>query len=66
LQTPVQAIDGKPTPKYVNFGLNGSITYFRSEPGVNTGFYVTPTISNHSIVCALLFAKEQIQYVLGH
>ncbi len=37
-------------------GLNGTTTYIRSQPGLNTGFYITPNISNHSIICALLFA----------
>lgn len=56
LQTPVQGIDGLLTTKYVNFGLNGSLSYYRPQPGVNTGFYVTPTISSRSIARALLFA----------
>ncbi|CAF5087425.1 unnamed protein product [Rotaria sp. Silwood1] len=46
---PSMAIDGSTTTKYLNFGT-------LSNPGINTGFYVIPKISNASIACSILFA----------
>ncbi len=54
-ETP-SAIDGILTTKYLNFGNNGSGGVIMPQPGINTGFYVTPSISNASIACGLLFA----------
>lgn len=49
------AIDGLLTTKYLNFGNNGSGSANILQPGINTGFYVTPNISKGSVACGLLF-----------
>jgi hypothetical protein len=54
-EEPPMAIDGLLTTKYLNFGNNGSGSANLSQAGINTGFYVTPNISNASVVCGLLF-----------
>ncbi len=55
-EEPPMAIDGLLTTKYLNYGNNGSNGVTIVQPGINTGFYVTPNISTASIACALLFA----------
>ncbi|CAF1113397.1 unnamed protein product [Rotaria sordida] len=55
-ETPSKAIDGLLSTKYLNFGAQGSSGAVLNDPGVNTGFFVTPTISNASVAVALLFA----------
>jgi hypothetical protein len=54
-EEPSMAIDGLLSTKYLNFGNNGSGSANLSQPGINTGFYVTPNISNASVACGLLF-----------
>lgn len=55
-EIPDKAIDGNPSTKYLNFGFQGITGAVLNGPGVNTGFYVIPTISNATIATALLFA----------
>lgn len=55
-ETPEMAIDGDVNTKYLNFGFQGIMGAVLNEPGVNTGFYVTPTISSATIASALRFA----------
>ena len=50
------AIDGSLHIKYLNYGSNGSLGITMSQPGENTGFYVTPSIRNGSAACGPLFA----------
>jgi hypothetical protein len=40
----------------LNFGDTGGYNIVAPAPGVGTGFYVTPSISNASIAISLLFA----------
>ncbi|CAF4240634.1 unnamed protein product, partial [Rotaria sordida] len=48
------AIDNSTSTKYLNFGVNtGGITVY--QPGINTGFYVSPVSSTASIAIGLLF-----------
>jgi hypothetical protein len=42
--------------KYLNFGYQGTNGAVLVNPGVGTGFYVTPNISNASVAISLLFA----------
>lgn len=52
---PLYAIDNSTSTKYLNFGVNsGGIT--ATQPGLNTGFYVSPVSSNASVAIGLLFA----------
>ncbi|CAF1467043.1 unnamed protein product [Rotaria sordida] len=52
---PPYAIDNSTSTKYLNFGVNtGGITVY--QPGINTGFYVSPVSSTASIAFGLLFA----------
>jgi len=53
-EEPPMAIDGLLSTKYLNFGNNGSGSANLSQPGINTGFYVTPNVSA-SVACGLLF-----------
>ncbi|CAF1529819.1 unnamed protein product [Rotaria sp. Silwood1] len=53
---PAQAIDNSTSTKYFNFGGTGDYNVVASVPGVGTGFYVIPAISNASIAISLLFA----------
>ena len=55
-ETPPYAIDGLVSTKYLNYGSTGSIGAVVYQPGAGTGFYITPTVSNVSVACALLFA----------
>ncbi|CAF3940360.1 unnamed protein product [Rotaria sordida] len=55
-ENPPKAIDGLLSTKYLNFGVRGSAGAILNGPGVNTGFFVTPTISTASVAVALLFA----------
>jgi hypothetical protein len=48
-EQPPSVIDGNTHTKYLNFGTG-------SVPGINTGFYITPAVSNTSVACALRFA----------
>ena len=51
------AIDSDLTTKYLNFGIqNGCFRCLVFEPGVGTGFFVTPSISNATVVTGLIFA----------
>jgi hypothetical protein len=52
---PLYAIDNSTSTKYLNNGVNaGGLTAY--QPGLNTGFYVSPVFSTASIALALLFA----------
>lgn len=42
--------------KYLNYGTNGAMNLMLSQPGTNTGFYVTPTLTSTSVTNGLLFA----------
>ena len=55
-ESPAQAIDHSTSTKYLNFGGTGDFYLTANAPGVGTGFYVTPAISNSSIAVALRFA----------
>ncbi|CAF3096525.1 unnamed protein product [Rotaria sp. Silwood2] len=55
-EEPPAAIDGSLSTKYLNFEFQGTTGAVLNSPGVNTGFYVTPTIGNDSVAVALLFA----------
>ncbi|CAF3891320.1 unnamed protein product [Adineta steineri] len=55
-EMPPEAIDNLTSTKYLNFGSTGGFGIEAPAPGVDTGFYVTPTISDNSIATALLFA----------
>ncbi|CAF3178215.1 unnamed protein product [Rotaria sp. Silwood2] len=54
-ESPSNAIDGLLTTKYLNFGNPSSGCSGSSPVGINTGFYVTPSISNVSVAVGLLF-----------
>jgi hypothetical protein len=52
---PPFAIDNSSSTKYLNYGINvGGLTAY--QPGLNTGFYVSPVSSSASIAIVLLFA----------
>jgi hypothetical protein len=53
---PSKAIDGLTSTKYRNFGINISISQPIYGFGVNTGFFVIPTVTNSSIASALHFS----------
>ncbi|CAF3877715.1 unnamed protein product, partial [Rotaria sp. Silwood1] len=55
-ENPPTAIDGSLSTKYLNFGDSSSGCSGSSSPGINTGFYVTPTISSASVAVGLRFA----------
>ena len=56
IEFPTQAIDNSTDTKYLNFGSTGGYNIVAPAPGVDTGFYVTPNISNASIAIGLRFA----------
>ena len=53
---PLSAIDANTSTKYLNFGYKGCPRCIVYGPGIGTGFFVTPSISNATIARALLFA----------
>ncbi|CAF1659841.1 unnamed protein product [Adineta ricciae] len=53
---PTNAIDGNLATKYFNFGNAVCYPCYVPEPGVGTGFFVTPSISNATIARSILFA----------
>jgi len=53
---PEKAIDNSTETKYFNYGTFVNRNSNRPNAGVGTGFYVTPSISNASLVVALRFA----------
>ncbi|CAF1163166.1 unnamed protein product [Adineta ricciae] len=55
-ETPIYAIDGSTSTKYFNYGVTGGSNTTANAPGIGTGFYITPSISNASIAVGLLFA----------
>ncbi|CAF1416924.1 unnamed protein product [Rotaria sordida] len=55
-ENPANAIDGSLSTKYLNGGDSSPSCSGSSAGGINTGFYVTPTISNASVAIGLLFA----------
>ncbi|CAF1478968.1 unnamed protein product, partial [Rotaria sordida] len=55
---PPNAIDGNINTKYLNFGDGSTGCYGSAPPGINTGFYITPTISNATVAIGLLFATS--------
>ncbi len=55
-QNASSAIDGLTSTKYFNFGRPSGQTSTISQPGVGSGFYVTPAISNSSVANGLCFA----------
>ena len=55
-EDPTHAIDNDPGTKYLNYGSGGFSVVVGWEPGVATGFYVTPNITDASVACGLLFA----------
>ncbi|CAF2093169.1 unnamed protein product [Rotaria magnacalcarata] len=57
-ETPLQAIDGLLSTKYVNLGRYNSPGFYESVIGIGTGFYVVPKISNSSVAIALRFATS--------
>ena len=50
------AFDNNVSTKYLNFGGTGHSGGNLFQPGVGSGFYVTPSISNASVATGLLFA----------
>jgi hypothetical protein len=55
-ETPSKAIDNRTNTKYLNYGTNGTMNLMMTQPGANTGFYVTPTLTSTSVTNGLLFA----------
>lgn len=55
-QNPPNAIDGSTSTKYLNFGNPSSGCSGSSATGIDTGYYITPSISNISVAVGLLFA----------
>jgi hypothetical protein len=53
---PDKAIDNLTSTKYFNYGMGGGSNTVINAPGVGTGFYVTPAISNTSVAISLCFA----------
>lgn len=49
------AFDGNLTTKYFNY-CNYNFNGESSTVGVNTGFYTSPKVTTHSVVCSILFA----------
>ncbi|CAF4086126.1 unnamed protein product [Rotaria sordida] len=58
-ENPENAIDGSLSTKYLNAGDSKPGCSGSSVSGINTGFYVTPTISNASVAIGLLFATAE-------
>ncbi|CAF1129246.1 unnamed protein product [Rotaria sordida] len=55
-ESPSDAIDGSTSTKYLNYGSLSSSCSSSSPAGIDTGFYITPAISNTTIALGLLFA----------
>ena len=55
-ELPAQAIDNSVSTKYLNFGATGDFYVTVNAPGVGTGYYATPAISNASVAISLRFA----------
>jgi hypothetical protein len=55
-ETPPHAIDNDTSTKYYNYWVNGCSGCPTNQPGVNSGFFVLPSISNATVARALLFA----------
>jgi len=55
-EMPPEGIDNDTSTKYLNFGVTGGFGIEAPAPGVGTGFYVTPAISNASVAIGILFA----------
>ena len=55
-EVPAKAIDNDVNTKYVNFGTTSVMNANVSQPGANTGFYVTPQMANVSVVNGIRFA----------
>jgi hypothetical protein len=49
------AMDSSLLTKYTNFGHNSHSNYIAYQPGIGTGFLVTPLISNATLAFGLLF-----------
>jgi hypothetical protein len=54
-EMPIQAMDSDATTKYVNYGRNSSYNSIVYQPGIGTGFLVTPSISSATLAFGLLF-----------
>ena len=55
-ETPDKAIDNQTGTKYLNYGTTGVMNLITPQPGADTGFYVTPTLTSTSVTNGLLFA----------
>ena len=55
-ELPAQAIDDSVGTKYLNYGGIGGHSIINNAPGVDTGYYVTPAISNASVAVGVCFA----------
>ncbi|CAF4303969.1 unnamed protein product, partial [Rotaria sordida] len=55
-ESPSNAIDGSTSTKYLNYGSSSSSCSSSSPAGIDTGFYITPAISNTTVALGLLFA----------
>ena len=56
LETPHNAIDNNISTKYYNYENTQPSPCTSSQPGINTGFFVLPSISNTTVARALFFA----------
>ncbi len=59
------AIDDLLTTKYLNYGNNGSTSVTIVQPGINTGFYVTPNISNRDPFTVTFEGTNSLAFNLG-
>ncbi|UJR12735.1 hypothetical protein I4U23_016909 [Adineta vaga] len=55
-EDPRAAIDRNLTTKYLNFGITGCSGCSVNGPGIGTGFFVTPSISNATVAIGIIFA----------
>ena len=55
-ETPPNAIDNQTGTKYLNYGTHGAMNLMLSQPGPNTGFYVTPALTCTPLTNSLVFA----------
>ena len=55
-EEPPMAFDNITATKYLNFGGTGGHDQTLIQPGVGSGFYVTPSVSNASVAIGLLFS----------
>ncbi len=55
-EIPQNAMDGEVETKYLNFGHKGGHNTKVNGPGIGTGFWVIPSISNSILACGLHFA----------